>query len=343
MTEEATMSGSETARDSGLSGVKKAALIISSLGLDAASKIFKELSEDEMEELTTAMMEVNHIPPDSRMQILNDFAAQMKGEVEEFELQGLLEKCVGKGKALLLMSKVQGSKNEGKYFEFLNQLDPRQFVSSLQAERPQTLALILCHINPRRAAEILAAFPADFQAQVVARIANMDRIAPEIVRQVEANVRKKLSGMQGRLRIAGGYKAAAQVISNVDRSTEKKIFDALTQSDAKLAQEVKKLMLVFEDLIRLSDKAIQILLRDVVIADICLALKNAPAAMKDLIQRNLSKRAGERLAEELDMLGPKPRSEIEAAQQRIVGVVRRLEDEGKLNLGRSEKEDELVA
>ncbi|MEI6231504.1 MAG: flagellar motor switch protein FliG [Planctomycetota bacterium] len=343
MLEEAFMTSSETANYAALSNVKKAALIISSLGLDSATKIFKELSMAEMEDVSTAMMDINLIPVDSRMQVLNDFAAQMKGDVEDFELQGLLEKCVGRDKALLLMSKVKGSKNEGKYFEFLNQLDPRQFVSSLQAERPQTLALILCHINPRRAAEILAAFPADFQAHVVARIANMDRIAPEIVRQVEANVRKKLSGMPGRLRIAGGYKAAAQVISNVDRSTERKIFAALTQSDAKLAQEVKKLMLVFEDLIRLSDSAIQILLKDVDIADICLALKNAPTAMKEAIQRNLSKRAAERLAEELDMMGPKPRSEIEAAQQRIVSVARRLEDEGKLNLGRSEKEDELVA
>ena len=326
-----------------ISGVRKAALIISSLSLEAAAAIFKELSENEMEDLTTAMLEVAGIPGDVRIRILKEFAAGMRGEAEEFELQSLLEKSVGKGKALLLMSKVQGTKNEGKFFEFLNQLDPRQFVSSLQQERPQTLALILCHINPRRAAEILAAFSADFQAQVVARIASMDRIAPEIVRRVEANVRKKLSGLQGRLRIAGGLKAAAQVISNVDRSTEKKIFEALSLRNAQLALDVKKLMLVFEDLIKLNDKAIQIVLREVDMNDICLALKNAPVSLKEALQRNLSKRAAERLTEELEMLGPKPRSEIEAAQQRIVAIVRKLEEEGKLNIARAEKEDELVA
>jgi flagellar motor switch protein FliG len=172
----------------------------------------------------------------------------------------------------------------------------------------------------------------------------MDRISPEIVAKVDAIVRKKLSGMQGRLRITGGPKTIAQMLNHIDRSTEKQIFESLNRKDEALLQDVKRLMLLFEDLVALDDKAVQQVLREIDMNDLAMALKGAPAELKKLIQRNLSKRAAERLVEEAELMGPKPRSDVDAAQQRIVAVVRRLEEEGKISLGaRAGGNDELVA
>jgi len=330
----------------GITGMQRAAIIITSLGLESAATVFRGLSEDEMEELTAAITDLKSIPDDIRQQTLSEFLEQMRSGVAAAELvnlQSLLEKTVGKERAEVLMSKIQTAR-DGKVFEALNQLDPKQIVAMLQQERPQTLALILCHLNPKRGAEILSSFDPEFQAQVIVCVGRMDRISPEIVAKVDAIVRKKLSGMQGRLRITGGLKTIAQMLNHIDRSTEKQIFESLNRKDEALLQDVKRLMLLFEDLVALDDKAVQQVLREIDMNDLAMALKGAPAELKKLIQRNLSKRAAERLVEEAELMGPKPRSDVDAAQQRIVAVVRRLEEEGKISLGsRGGGNDELVA
>ena len=329
-----------------ISGMQRAAIIITSLGLESAASVFKGLSEEEMEELTTAITDLKSIPEEVRQQTLTEFLEQMRSgasSTEMVNLQSLLEKTVGKERAEMMMSKIQTAR-DGKVFEALNQLDPKQIVAMLQQERPQTLALILCHLNPKRGAEILSSFDAEFQAQVIICVGRMDRISPEIVAKVDAIVRKKLSGMQGRLRITGGPKTIAQMLNHIDRGTEKQIFESLTRKDEALMADVKRLMLLFEDLVALDDKAVQQVLREIDMNDLALALKGAPPDLKKLIQRNLSKRAAERLVEEAELMGPKPRTDVDAAQQRIVAVVRRLEDEGKISLGaRGGGADELVA
>ena len=327
-------------------GARRAAVVVMSLGMEAAAAIFKGLSEDEMEELTAAIAETKPVSEDQRELILADFSVQMRSGVvgtELVNLQALLEKSVGKDKAEFILSKIQAAK-DGKFFELLNTLDPKQISTTLQNERPQTLALILCHLNPKRAAEILSAFDPEYQAQVIICIGHMDRIAPEVVSKVDAVVRKKLSGVQGKLRATGGPKTIAQVMNFVDRGTEKRIFEALKNSDAPLVDEVKKLMLLFEDLVSLSDQAVQAILREIDVNDLALALKGAAQELKELIFRNLSKRAAERLQEEMELMGPKPRTDVDNAQQRIVAVVRRLEEEGKIQLStRSGGGEELVA
>jgi flagellar motor switch protein FliG len=329
-----------------ITGMQRAAIIITSLGLESAATVFRGLSEEEMEELTAAITDLKSIPDEIRQQTLSEFLEQMRNGVAAAELvnlQSLLEKTVGKERAEVLMSKIQTAR-DGKVFEALNQLDPKQIVAMLQQERPQTLALILCHLNPKRGAEILSSFDPEFQAQVIVCVGRMDRISPEIVAKVDAIVRKKLSGMQGRLRITGGPKTIAQMLNHIDRSTEKQIFESLNRKDEALLQDVKRLMLLFEDLVALDDKAVQQVLREIDMNDLAMALKGAPAELKKLIQRNLSKRAAERLVEEAELMGPKPRSDVDAAQQRIVAVVRRLEEEGKISLGaRAGGNDELVA
>ena len=186
-------------------------------------------------------------------------------------------------------------------------------------------------------------FDPAYQAQVVMCIGRMDRIAPEVVSKVDSVVRRKLSGVQGRLRMTGGPKVIAQVLNFVDRSTEKRIFEALKSKDSALVDDIKKLMLLFEDLVSLSDVAVQAVLREIDINDLALALKGAAKELKELIYRNLSKRAAERLQEEMELMGPKPRPDVDNAQQRIVAVVRRLEEEGKLQIGAHGSEEELVA
>ena len=326
--------------------MQRAAIVITSLGLETAASVFKGLQEDEMEDLTTAISDLKNIPDEVRLEALKDFGEQMKSGAASSEmvsLQHLLEKSIGKEKAEFILSKIQTAK-EGKLFEAFNILDPKQIVAMLQQERPQTVGLILCHLNPKRAAEILSAFDSDFQGQVIVCIGHMDRISPEIVVKIDAIVKRKLSGMQGKLRVTGGPKTIAQMLNHVDRSSEKRIFEVLNKKDEGLVGDIKRLMLLFEDLVSLDDKAVQQLLREIDMNDLALALKGAPPEMKVLIQRNLSKRAAERLIEESELMGPKPRPDVESAQQRIVAVVRRLEEEGKLTLGgRGGGTDELVA
>lgn len=330
-----------------LSGLQKAALIISSLTSDVATTVFRSLPEDEMEMLTMAVFKVQTIPQEVRMRALQEFSAQMNEATGVEMLAKVLENSVGKEKANLILSQLTTSKGqgrglfEGKFFEFLVDTDPEQILAVLRLERPQTLALIFCHLNPKRAAEILSVFESELQGQVIIRMGRMDRVSPEIVTKVSNVLRRRLSGVQGHLRSTGGPKVIAKVLNHVDRGTEKRIFENLRAADTTLFEDVKKLMLVFEDLVMLPDQAIQAVLREVEMNDITMALKGASSGMKDLIFRNLSSRAAERLREEIELLGPKPRGEVEGAQERVVAVVRRLEEEGKLKLARG-KEDELV-
>lgn len=328
-----------------LTGAHKVALIITSIGLDAAAAIFKGLPEDEMEAVTEAIGEVQDVPAELRMQALEDFAKQLKGEAgsEAFELHAMLEKSVGRERAAHFMTKARSTMNGSNFFDFLNTIDAQQIYCALRQERPQVLALILCHLDPKRAAEILGSFEPEFQTQVLVRIGRMNRVSPEMIEQIEQVLRKKLSAVQQKLREAGGAKVIAQVMNHINRDLEKQIFETLQSKDASLLDDVKRLMLVFDDLATLSQKGVQALLREVDMNDIGMALKGSSPAMKDLIYKNLSARAAERLKEEMELMGPKPKSEVEEAQQRIIAVVRRLEEEGKIQLARGGKEDELVA
>lgn len=331
-----------------LTRAQKAAVIVSALDLESASAIVKSLPELEMEELTRAISEVRTMSEDVKSKAITEFNTQMRagggGGTAMVELGALLEKSIGKQRAETIMTRIQETKVEGKFFEYLNDMDPQQVVVILRQERPQTLALIFCHIDPKRAAEILSVFDPDLQAQVIMRIGRTDRVSPEIVSKVEMVLRKKLSGVQsGKLRVTGGPKVIAQVLNHVDRGTEKRIFEGLQAKDANLLDDIKKLMLVFEDLASLPDSAAQFVLREVDMNDLVLALKGASVAMKELIFRNLSARAAERLKEEIELMGPKPKSEVEGAQQRVVAVVRRLEEEGKIQSARGGKGEELVA
>jgi len=328
-----------------LTNAARAAIIITSLGIDEAAAIFKNLSENEVEDITKAAAELDDVTEDVRSQILAEFTEQLRRSAptdDRLDMPALLFKSIGKKKAEPLLSRIHAAK-QGLLFQCLNDLEIKQIATVLQQERPQTLALIFSHLDPKRAAQILAAFEAELQTEIIFCMGRMDRIDVSVATKLDAVLRKKLTGV-ARLSTLGGAKSIAQVLNCVDRGTGKRLVESLTSKDEQLVNDVKRLMLLFEDLVSLPDKGIQNILREVDMNDLTLALKGAKPEMKNLIYRNLSKRAAERLAEEGDLMGPKARSEVEAAQQRIVAVVRRLEEEGKLTISAGGGgSDELVA
>jgi flagellar motor switch protein FliG len=335
----------ETAQQMKLTGAQKAAIVVCALDADKATALFKTLSEEDVEAITAAITSIDEIPEELRMQTLREFNIHVKREISMTDgFTRVLETSLGKEKAELILSRIRTNRNEGKYFEYLLHMDVDRIAAALRTERPQTLGLIFSHLEPKRAAEILAKFDPEVQTQVIVRIGHMERVAPEIISKLSTNLRKKLGNMPAKLQTMGGPKLIAQVLNNVDKDTEKRLVDALQNKDAGLFNDVKKLMLVFDDLSTLPATAVQAILREVEMSDLTLALKGASQAMRDLICKNLSSRAAERLKEEMELLGARPRSEVQQAQDRVIVVVRRLEEEGKIKIGRGGgSEDELVS
>jgi len=335
----------EAAQQMKLTGPQKAAIVICALDADKATALFKTLSEEDVEAITAAITSIDEIPEELRMQTLREFNIHVKREITSTDgFTRVLETSLGKEKAQLILSRIRTNRNEGNYFEYLMHLDVDRIAATLRTERPQTLALIFSHLEPKRAAEILTKFDPEVQTQVIVRIGHMERVAPEVISKLSTNLRKKMGTTPAKLQTMGGPKLIAQVLNNVDKDTEKRLVDALQNKDAGLFNDVKKLMLVFDDLSTLPATAVQAILREVEMSDLTLALKGASPAMRELICKNLSNRAAERLKEEMELLGARPRTEVQQAQDRVIIVVRRLEEEGKIKLGRSGgSDDELVS
>jgi flagellar motor switch protein FliG len=328
-----------------LTGAQKAAIVIGALDADKVTALFKTLSEEDVEAITAAITSIDEIPEEVRMATLQEFNIHVKREVSSGDgFMRVLEKSLGKEKAALILSRIRTNRNEGNYFEYLLHMDLDQIAAALRTERPQTLALICSHLEPKRAAEILAKFDPEVQASVIMRIGHMERVSPEVIAKLSSSLRKKLGTAPAKMQTMGGPKLIAQVLNNVDKDTEKRLIESMQAKDAGLLNDVKKMMLVFDDLSTLPDTAVQAILREVEMADLTLALKGASQAMRDLISKNLSSRAAERLKEEMELLGAKPRSEVQQAQDRVITVVRRLEEEGKVKLSRGGgSDDELVS
>lgn len=326
---------------------QRAGILVTSIGVEAAAFVFRSLDEEEVEDLTACITEAQGLSEEVRGAVLEEFLTQLRtgetgGGLGAARL--LLINALGKERAESILERMESTQLRGNYFEFLNLVDPRQVATVIQQEQPQTIALVLAHLKPARSAEILTMLDPELQGTIIERIGTMDRLSPEVVARVEATLHKQFAmGATSRLKVTGGAKTIAEVLNNVDRGTERRIFDALQNTNPDLVDDIKRLMLVFEDLVSLPDNAVQNILREVDMPDIALSLKGTSDEMKELIFRNLSKRAAERLKEEMEFMGPKPRREVEDAQQRVVSVVRRLEDEGKITLGRGGgAEDELL-
>lgn len=332
-----------------LDGRTKAAVLLACLGPQAASRVMSVMQEEEIEQLTLDLASLGTVDPQTREAVMEEFHSMLTAN--RYVTQGgvdiartILETALGPERALEILTRLQGSLQEVP-FEFLKKADPSQIVSFIQDEHPQTISLILAHLDPGISAVVLSALPQEIRADVVMRIANMDRTPPEIVREVERVLERKMASVfsQG-FTFAGGVKEVAEILNRIERGTEKAIMSDLEEQDPELADEISRLMFTFDDLIYVDDGGIQKALRDIEQKDLALALKAANDEVKDKILRNMSERAREMIEEEMEFMGPVRLRNVEEAQQKIVSVIRKLEEAGEVIIeGRGGgSEDEVI-
>ncbi|MCW8130148.1 MAG: flagellar motor switch protein FliG [Planctomycetota bacterium] len=303
------------------------------------------MDEPEVEILTAAITKVAAVPKAIRDEVLQDFIDQFRsggGMADSPSARSFLRQALGSDKANDLLNNVQ-TDGKREHFDFLDKIDTAQVASALRLEQPQTIALILTQLKPARAAEILDALNLDLQSQIVEKIGTMGRVGPTAVRRVEATLQKKLTlNVKEKPKPTGGAKTVADILNHAKKDLERRVFENLGSTNAELVEEVKRQMLVFEDLAKLTDQAMQQILREVDMAMMSIALKGASEGMRSLVFKNLSSRAAERLKEEIELLGPKPKSEVKSAQEKIVAVARKLEEDGKISLGKGGGGDEFI-
>jgi flagellar motor switch protein FliG len=327
-------------------GRQKAAIFLVSMGSDISAEIFKHLREDEIETLTFEIARLETIEPDQKDAILTEFTELMMAN--EFITTGgidyareLLEKSLGSQKAIDIINRLTSSL-QVRPFDFIRRTDPAHLLNFIQQEHPQTIALILAYLEPNKASIILQNLPHEVQSDVAKRIATMDRTSPEVLREVERVLEKKLSTLSNEdYTAAGGVESIVEILNLVDRSSEKQIIEALEDEDPELAEEIKKRMFVFEDIVLLGDRDIQKVLREVDSQELAKALKSVDTEVQDKIFRNMSKRAAGMLKEDMEFMGPVRLKDVEESQQKIVSIIRHLEDTGEVVIART-GEDELV-
>jgi len=330
-----------------LTGRQKAAIFLVTLGAEISSEIFKHLREDEIEQLTFEIARLESIEPGDRDQVLMEFQELMMAQ--DFISTGgidyareLLEKSLGPQKAVDIINRLTSSL-QVRPFDFIRRTDPAHLMNFIQQEHPQTIALILAYLEPQKASVILGSLPHEIQSDVAKRIATMDRTSPEILREVERVLEKKLSTLSSEdYTAAGGVESIVDILNLVDRSTEKTIIESLEEDDPELAEEIKKRMFVFEDIVLLDDRAIQKVLREVDTAELAKALKAVDSEVQDKIYRNMSKRAATLLKEDMDYMGPIRLKDVEEAQQKIVSIIRKLEEQGEIVVARAGEEEMVV-
>lgn len=330
-----------------LTGRQKSAIFLVSLGSDVSAAIFKHMREDEIESLTFEIARLDKIEPEDRDTVLQEFQEMMMAQ--DFISSGgidyardVLEKALGTQKAIDIVNRLTSSL-QVRPFDFIRRTDPSHLLNFIQGEHPQTIALILAYLEPQKAAIILSGLSRQVQADVARRIAMMDRTSPDVIREVERVLERKLSTLASEdFTSAGGIDAIVEVLNNVDRGTEKIIIEALEEEDPELAEEIKKRMFVFEDVILLDDRSIQKVLREVDTQDLAKALKGVDMEVQEKIFRNMSKRASSLLREDMDFMGPVRLRDVEESQQKIVNIIRKLEDAGDIIVARAGEEELVV-
>ncbi len=329
-----------------LTGKEKAAILLIALGTETASEVYKHLREEEIEQLTLEIANLRKIDSEVKDKVIEEFYEMClaqnyiaEGGIEY--AKEILKKALGEQKAIELINKLTSSL-QVRPFDFARKADPAQLFNFIQNEHPQTIALILAYLRPEQAATILSSLPQEKQADVAARIATMDSTSPEIIKEVERILENKLASMvTSDFTSAGGIETIVDILLSVDRGTEKHIMESLEMRDDELAEEIKKRMFVFEDIVKLDNRSVQRFLREVDNNDLALALKSTSEEVANVIFSNMSKRLQEMIKEDMEFMGPVRLRDVEEAQQRIVNVIRRLEDAGEIVVARGGG-DEIV-
>ncbi|ANB60329.1 flagellar motor switch protein FliG [Anoxybacteroides amylolyticum] len=330
-----------------LTGKQKAAILLISLGPDVSASVYKHLSEEEIEKLTLEISNVRQVASQEKEEVIEEF--HQIALAQDYIAQGgiayakeVLEKALGSEKAINIINRLTSALMV-RPFDFARKADPAQLLNFIQNEHPQTIALVLSYLEPAQAGQILSSLPQEMQADIARRIALMDSTSPEVINEVEQILERKLSTtvVQDYTQ-TGGIEAVVEVLNGVDRTTERTILDALEIQDPELAEEIKKRMFVFEDIVTLDNRAIQRVIREVDNNDLMLALKVSSDEVKEVVFRNMSTRMAETFKEEMEFMGPVRLRDVEEAQSRIVAVIRRLEEAGEIVVARGGGDDIIV-
>lgn len=330
-----------------LAGITRAAVMVVSLGKESAATILRCMNEDVLSELAREVASLGPVPPSLRHEVIEEFyglamASQYINEGGLDYARSLLLQSLDGKLANKIISQIQ-TQVQKTPFNFLQKAESDSLLTFIQDEHPQTIALIVSHLPHHKASEILVGLPAQKQVEVIKRIANMDQTNPEIIRAVEAALEKRLSSMLSQAtEKTGGIPTVAEILNLADRSTEKAILEGLETEDPDLVEEIRRLMFVFEDVVKIDDKGIQAVLKEIDNDELALALKTASEELSAKIFTNMSDRAAELVREDMEYMGPVRVSDVEGAQQRIVDVVRRLEDSGAIVLANKGAEGELI-
>ena len=329
-----------------ITGLQKAAILLIALGPERSAGVFKHLKEEEIEELTLEIANTRSVTPQVKEMVINEFyevclAQQYIAEGGISYAKELLEKALGIEKAMDVISKLTASL-QVKPFEFIRKTDAQQLLNFIQDEHPQTIALILSYLPASQAAILISALTPDKQSDVAKRIAVMDRTSPEVIKEVERVLESKLASLVNQdYTIIGGVDAVVEILNTVDRGTEKHIMETLEVEEPELADEIRKKMFVFEDILLLDDRAIQRVLRDVDNNDLAIACKGSTEEVQNAIFSNMSKRLAEMIKEDMEFMGPVRMKDVEEAQQKIVNIIRKLEDSAEIVISRGGG-DEIV-
>jgi flagellar motor switch protein FliG len=327
-----------------LTEAQKAATIVISLGSEAAAQVYKYLSEEEIEKLTYEIAKIQKLSSEDVEDILSDFYSLCLTQKVVTEggvnyARTVLEKAFGPQVAASLLERVTRSLKT-KAFEFIRKADYKNLMTTIQNENPQTIALVLSYARSDQASTIIAELPKEVRIEVVERIAKMDRTSPEIINQVEKVLERKFASMVSTdFMEVGGINYIADVMNHIDRSSEKYIFDELYKRDAKLADEIRKKMFIFEDIVLLDSLAIQAFLREIDTKDLVVALKGANQEVSEVIFQNMSQRMGETIRSDMEYLRNVRMRDVEEAQQRIVAVIRKLEEDGEIIISKGGKDE----
>lgn len=330
-----------------LTGIQKAAILFITLGPEASAPIIKKLPEAEIQKITYEIANITSVKSDQKEEILDEFIQINKAK--DFIIEGgidyaknLLGKALGAQRAKEILDKVTEATQQYRPFSIARKADAHQLLNIITNEHPQTIALVLCYLQPDKSGQILSALPEDVQAEVAYRIATMNNTSPAVVKEIEKVLDTKLSSVvKSDLTVIGGLQTLVDILNMVDRTTEKNITESLEKENAELAEKVKESMFVFEDILTLDDVSIQRILKEVETKELGLALKGCSEEVANAIFRNQSKRAAASLKEDMEFLGPVRLMDVEKAQQKIVSIIRRLDEAGEIVISRG-GEDAIV-
>lgn len=329
-----------------ITGIQKAAVLLIALGPERSSQIFKHLKDDEIEQLTLEIANTKSVPAELKDGVIDEFyeiclAQQYIAEGGIAYAKELLDKALGEDRARDVIGRLTASL-QVRPFEFVRKADASQLLNFIQDEHPQTIALILSYLPASQAAAVVSALAPEKQADVAKRIAIMDRTSPDVIKEVERVLEKKLASLVNQdYTIVGGVDSIVNILNTVDRSTEKHIMENLEIEEPELADEIRRKMFVFEDILILDNRSIQTVLREVDNNELAVALKNANEDVQQVIFDNLSSRLATMIKEDMEFMGPVRLKDVEEAQQKIVNIIRKLEDSGEIVISRGGG-DEIV-